>query len=70
MSVARLVAELEAERDALRVEVDRLRQRQADIGRRLYRRGYHAGHNAGRRGAQVVSAPERRARGWVREALS
>lgn len=38
--------------------------------RAMYRRGYHAGHAAGRRGAVEVTNPERCSRGEVREMLA
>jgi hypothetical protein len=64
-----MVAELERENDLLRAELERLTTRSADIGRRLYRRGYLAGRAAQRRGAVRETAPERHARGWAREML-
>jgi hypothetical protein len=38
--------------------------------RAAYRRGYHAGRAAQRRGAPAVDDPERHARGWIRKALT
>lgn len=70
VSLADAVALLEAERDALRDEVKRLREREVEIGRKLYRRGYLAGRAAVRRGAPRETAPERHARGWAREMLT
>lgn len=37
--------------------------------RTAYRRGYHTGHSAGRRGTEAVTNPEASARGWVRAEL-
>ena len=68
-SISAAVAELELERDRLQARVDTLERRQADIGRKLYRRGYLAGRAAQRRGAPLTTAPERHARGWAREAI-
>lgn len=64
------IALLEAERDALLADNRQLREHEADMIRRAYRRGYLAGRAASRRGAPAVTNPERNARGWVRETLS
>jgi hypothetical protein len=65
-----MVAALEAERDALRAEVEHLRERETEIGRKLYRRGYLTGYMAGKQRRPRETAPERHARGWAREMLS
>ena len=69
MSISAQVAELETELKVLRAELDRLYAREAEIGRKLYRRGYLAGRAAQRRGAPLTTAPERYARGWARETI-
>lgn len=45
-------------------------EREADMIRRAYRRGYIAGRASQRRGAPAVTNPERAARTWVRETLA
>lgn len=66
MSLASQVAELEAEVVRVRAMIADQVQREADIARRMYRRGYNAGHAAGRRGAPAGPHPERLARGDLR----
>lgn len=68
-SISEQVAAIEAENAALRREVQELRDREIEVGRKLYRRGYLAGRSAARRGAARETAPERHARGWAREML-
>jgi hypothetical protein len=69
MSLGSQVAELEAEVMALRSEVFHLRAANADVGRKLYRRGYETGYAAGERKADRVTNPERNARGWARQVM-
>lgn len=69
VTLAEQVARLQAERDELGALVARLYAHQAEVGRKLYRRGYLAGRAAQRRGAPSTSAPERHARGETRELL-
>jgi hypothetical protein len=73
------VAQLARERDELARRVAILDAKLVEVTnwhhereavRAAYRRGYFAGRAAQRRGAPAVSDPERRARGWVREALA
>lgn len=64
------VAELEAERDELRVRLELVAAREQDIAQRMYRWGYRAGHAAKRRGQPPVTNPERRARGEARRLLA
>lgn len=69
MRLADHVSMLEDERDRLLVRVAELQRRQADVARRIYRRGYLAGRAAQRRGAPLTTAPERHARGELRQLL-
>lgn len=46
------------------------RERELVLARRMYRKGYSAGHSAARRGAPCVTNPERRTRGADRELLN
>ena len=62
--------ELLDELETLRQRVRDLETHQADITRRVYRRGYGAGYWAGRRGQTRVSSPERNARGETRRLLA
>jgi hypothetical protein len=68
-ALADLVARLEAERDQLAAELQRLRESELAVARKLYRRGYRTGYAVGRRGAEPETAPERHARGWARQLL-
>lgn len=70
MSLAESVAVLEAERDQLAARLAEVEQREQDIARRMYRRGYIAGRAAKRRGAPLVTNPERHARGEIRGLLN
>jgi hypothetical protein len=66
---------LMAERDRLEIEVAALRKKlaavpaEADVVRKAYRRGYMAGRESQRRGAEAVTNPERTSRGWLRQAI-
>lgn len=64
------VALLEAERDDLRARLAVVTEREQDIARRMYRRGYLAGRAAQRRGTPAVTNPERHARTELREILN
>jgi hypothetical protein len=66
--VADVIERLIAERVADLIAVHGERER--DIARRMYRRGYLAGRAAQRRGAMVITNPERHARGELREILA
>lgn len=69
-SLSGAVALLEAELDDLRARLVEVTEREQDIVRRMYRRGYLAGRAAQRRGAPVVTNPERHARTELREMLN
>lgn len=69
-SLTGAVALLEAERDDLRARLVEVTEREQDIARRMYRRGYIAGRAAQRRGAPPITNPERHARTELREILA
>jgi len=48
--------------EALQAEATLRRDRELEVLRKTYRRGYFAGHAAGRNGRPCESAPERRCR--------
>lgn len=62
--VAALMDEIEAKLERRYVE------REAEIARTMYRKGYRAGRAAVRRGAPAVTNPERHARGDLRRMLN
>jgi hypothetical protein len=64
------VTELVRERDALRDRTDRLERQRAEVARLMYRKGYYAGHAAGKRGTERASNPERHARGENRDLMA
>ncbi|MBJ7469693.1 MAG: hypothetical protein JHD16_00245 [Solirubrobacteraceae bacterium] len=78
--VVMAVAEVVAENRRLRRQIDVLNAKLIEVSanggerqqliRNAYRRGYHTGHSAGRRGAVAVTNPEASARGWVRAELA
>jgi hypothetical protein len=81
--LVREVSEAMLERDQLRRKVNVLnaklieisdlvnsdQERAAEI-RRAYRQGYKTGYSAGRASSEELTNPERRARGWIREAIA
>lgn len=62
-AVAALIEDIERRAEARHVE------REAEIARRMYRRGYHAGRASARRGAPAVTNPESAAQGELRDIL-
>jgi hypothetical protein len=70
VSLANAVAKLESERDELAGRLQRLAGVDAEVVRRVYRRGYWAGRSAQRRGRGIETAPERHARGEIRALLA
>lgn len=69
MSLAGDVAELERDLERCRTRLRNVDAAQAELARRMYRRGYLAGRAAARRGAPAETAPERHARGDLRRLL-
>lgn len=73
--VVMAVAEVVAENRRLRHQINVLNQKLIELSdpqviRKAYRRGYHTGHSAGRRGSPAVTNPEACARGWMRAELA
>jgi hypothetical protein len=68
--IAVRVTELEGEILHARVRIAQQDDREADLARRMYRRGYNAGYWAGKNGRVQSLAPERLARGDLKEMLS
>lgn len=68
-SVVEAVMRLQIERDEALVRLAEAEQREQDIARRMYRRGYLAGRAAKRRGEPAVTNPESRGRRETREML-
>lgn len=68
-SVVEAVLRLQMERDEAVGRLADAQQREQDIARRFYRRGYVAGRAAKRRGAPALTNPERHGRRETREIL-